>query len=180
VESWHRFYDPDTGRYVSADPIGLAGGMDLYAYVQNGPINWSDPKGMRLTPEPGVGYNGPEMPRPNNLPGDKGPQRGPGASKDPEPAIIYTTLHKYCDLYCYDWDYDNNYCREKPVPGDVEMIQTPESRSCRVCLEWHYENVIMKGNRIIARPDYEDPSIPHYYKWGYFPPSYKEKNQLIY
>ncbi len=27
--NWHRFYDPSTGRYISADPIGLAGGMNL-------------------------------------------------------------------------------------------------------------------------------------------------------
>jgi len=46
VESWHRFYDPVTGRYVSADPIGLAGGMNLYAYVQNDPVNWVDPWGL--------------------------------------------------------------------------------------------------------------------------------------
>ncbi len=33
---WHRFYalyEPETGRYISANPIGLAGGMTLYAYV---------------------------------------------------------------------------------------------------------------------------------------------------
>ncbi|MDP3478235.1 MAG: RHS repeat-associated core domain-containing protein [Desulfoprunum sp.] len=44
--NWNRFYDPETGRYVSADPIGLAGGMNLYAYVQNDPINWIDPEGL--------------------------------------------------------------------------------------------------------------------------------------
>ena len=26
--NWHRSYDPETGRYISADPIGLAGGVD--------------------------------------------------------------------------------------------------------------------------------------------------------
>lgn len=44
--SWHRFYDPETGRYISADPIGLAGGMNLYAYVQGDPVNWVDPMGL--------------------------------------------------------------------------------------------------------------------------------------
>ena len=44
--SWHRFYDPDTGRYISADPIGLAGGMNLYNYVQGNPVNLIDPKGL--------------------------------------------------------------------------------------------------------------------------------------
>ena len=44
--NWHRYYDPDAGRYVSADPIGLDGGMNLYAYVKNDPVNWVDPLGL--------------------------------------------------------------------------------------------------------------------------------------
>jgi uncharacterized protein RhaS with RHS repeats len=46
VISWHRFYDPETGRYISADPIGLAGGLNLYAYVQGDPVNSIDPYGL--------------------------------------------------------------------------------------------------------------------------------------
>jgi RHS repeat-associated protein len=30
--NWHRYYDPNTGRYISADPIGIAGGLNLYGY----------------------------------------------------------------------------------------------------------------------------------------------------
>ncbi|MBI5591469.1 MAG: RHS domain-containing protein, partial [Deltaproteobacteria bacterium] len=44
--NWHRFYDPETGRYISADPIGLDGGMNLYAYVLNNPVNLIDPSGQ--------------------------------------------------------------------------------------------------------------------------------------
>lgn len=46
--NWHRFYDPETGRYISADPIGLAGGMNLYAYVGGDPVNWGDPWGLKI------------------------------------------------------------------------------------------------------------------------------------
>ena len=46
VISWHRFYDSENGRYISADPIGLDGGINLFAYVQNDPVNWFDPYGL--------------------------------------------------------------------------------------------------------------------------------------
>jgi len=45
--NWHRFYDPETGRYISADPIGLDGGMNLYAYVRGNPVNFLDFKGLQ-------------------------------------------------------------------------------------------------------------------------------------
>ena len=40
-----RFYDPDVGRFTTPDPIGLAGGFNLYAFVLN-PFTWLDPLGL--------------------------------------------------------------------------------------------------------------------------------------
>lgn len=44
-----RDYDPETGRWTAKDPILFAGGdTNLFAYVNNDPVNWSDPE--RLAP----------------------------------------------------------------------------------------------------------------------------------
>ena len=43
----NRWYDPATGRFLTQDPIGLAGGVNLYAYAGNDPISFSDPYGLR-------------------------------------------------------------------------------------------------------------------------------------
>ncbi|WP_206244440.1 RHS repeat-associated core domain-containing protein [Novosphingobium terrae] len=41
-----RYYDPAIGRYLSRDPMGAAGGFNLYAYVGNDPLNRADPLGL--------------------------------------------------------------------------------------------------------------------------------------
>ena len=44
--NYFRDYDPSTGRYVEADPIGLEGGMNIYSYVFNRPTVLSDLLGL--------------------------------------------------------------------------------------------------------------------------------------
>ena len=41
-----RYYDPDLGRWISPDPAGFDDGPNLYAYVQNSPLNFYDEFGL--------------------------------------------------------------------------------------------------------------------------------------
>jgi len=44
--NWQRYYDLETGRYVTRDPVGLFGGENLYAYAGASPISRADPTGL--------------------------------------------------------------------------------------------------------------------------------------
>lgn len=42
----HRFYLPKLGRFLTQDPIGQEGGLNLYAYCDNNPLSRVDPDGL--------------------------------------------------------------------------------------------------------------------------------------
>jgi len=54
-----RFYDPNLQRWLNQDPIGLAGGVNLYRFVGNDPLNFVDLLGLATYPE---GFIGPMQP----------------------------------------------------------------------------------------------------------------------
>ena len=41
----YRYYDPELGRFISADPVGLRGGTNVFSYAPNA-VTWSDPLGL--------------------------------------------------------------------------------------------------------------------------------------
>lgn len=51
----HRYYDPATGRYLTPDPLGRAGGENLYGYANQSPLQYGDPEGLLLFAFDGTG-----------------------------------------------------------------------------------------------------------------------------
>jgi RHS repeat-associated protein len=42
----NRYYDPNTGRFTQEDPLGLAGGLNVYGFANGDPVSYSDPFGL--------------------------------------------------------------------------------------------------------------------------------------
>jgi RHS repeat-associated protein len=58
----NRYFDPKSGQFTQADPIGIAGGMNVFGFADGDPINFSDPFGLCppcVGTEIGVGLLGP-------------------------------------------------------------------------------------------------------------------------
>jgi hypothetical protein len=100
-----RLHDPRLQRFITEDPIGFEGGVNLYSYVGNSPVMVTDPLGLKPSPtfSPGPGIRG------------RGPWRGglPGqlpriVPAPPEPAVPPSPIagrrpdrNGECDPGCY-------------------------------------------------------------------------------
>ncbi|MES0863757.1 RHS repeat-associated core domain-containing protein [Ruegeria sp. SCPT10] len=47
-QNWMRDYDPTTGRYIQADPLGLVDGPSVYGYALQNPGRYTDPRGEQV------------------------------------------------------------------------------------------------------------------------------------
>jgi RHS repeat-associated protein len=92
--NYFRDYSPSLGRYIEPDPIGLKGGVNLYGYASQGPLDSSDLFGLKDKPPLCCGGScKPEMcGGPNGVPV---PCPGPGPA--PTPRDIDWLVEKYCE-----------------------------------------------------------------------------------
>jgi RHS repeat-associated protein len=95
-----RYYDPETGRWLSRDPIAENGGLNLYAYVGNNPINYWD----RLGLAPGDPFSSADC-----AAKDASPRLNDLLRNDPENREYGTTLYENSDgTFSYSEPYKNS------------------------------------------------------------------------
>jgi RHS repeat-associated protein len=79
----NRYYDGGMGRFLTRDPIGYKGGLNLYGFADNNPVNESDPSGLAPTTGAPSAPTPPEIQQPTVDPLDETIERafqkvGPG------------------------------------------------------------------------------------------------------
>ena len=135
------------GRFISRDPISFAGGdVNLYGYVQNNPVNWIDPWGLRFSSPPSSYMNirpptswpnSRREPRPLpdlNPPNPANPnKRAPSASNPdsnrPKGGICRWEWVPY--RYCAD-----KYCPDNPSGGPCYRRADSDFREYCICYKW--------------------------------------------
>ena len=102
-----RDYDPTTGRYIQADPLGLVDGASVYGYALQNPGRYTDPRGEQAIPRPGL------------------PLPVPGGSMP--------TAKDYTDALNQLLDWSDKYNPvDLAIQGIVEMCTTePKEMTCK-------------------------------------------------
>ncbi|MGY2366556.1 RHS repeat-associated core domain-containing protein, partial [Pseudomonas azotoformans] len=100
----HRYYNPDIGRYLTPDPVKLAGGINTYQYVPN-PTGWIDPLGLAC-----VSGNCPQQ-------RDKAVTKNHGQTP-PEVSRSYrSSTYEQASNKALEWLFENDFRAEKPTMG---------------------------------------------------------------
>jgi RHS repeat-associated protein len=123
--NYFRYYDPKTGRYLTPDPVGLLGGINLYSYVTNNPINEIDPWGLNpailfgqgVTASSGLGVGAAGYSQQQDANEQLAGALTRGWQKYIHPPL-YATGHYLFAGGTGDWLYDITH--RKPDPYDIQ------------------------------------------------------------
>jgi RHS repeat-associated protein len=131
-----RYYDPQLKRFVSADPIGIAGGINLYQYTNSNPVSFTDPLGLKAFCLPGMKCWS-DIPDPTESIPPKSPKQpespiGPNAKPKGEECTHFLPSVSGCTACCAKMNRMNpniitpcviNYCTD---PAGITLIKPPE------------------------------------------------------
>lgn len=168
--NYQRDYDPRTGRYIEADPIGLAGGLNTFAYAGNNPLGYIDPTGQNPVLVLAPVAAGPALPAivvtatilgGAYLAWDWWTNYGPYAKRQPKPSGQCTTskTNSGSNFIFPDPDDDGNKQKKgKPKSNDAQNQQVKDAAN---------ETKLTESQRYVLRRIVEEETRKLGYNHGY-------------
>ena len=150
----YRAYDPNLGRWISDDPAGFLDGPNLYQYVGNNALNWSDPTGLcaddsdstgsgpppRRTPARGNPNTTVRYPAPGGGYTDRTYGPDGRATKDIDKGHDHNNTG---DPHAHDWDWSKDSPRQPGRP------LTPEEAAALATIGTVLYWIVSEGSRIV-------------------------------
>jgi RHS repeat-associated protein len=148
-----RYYDPDIGRFVGQDPIGLLGGDNGYQYASN-PTTWIDPFGLACDPCPCTRRL--QLPGDTTNPSKRAALRAALRSKGipTSKSYIYEVTEKY--------GKNSNLLGPKGEPYQVIQIIDPATKETVGTLEYHKWGHVFEDNNTYEQPHYHGEDGSHH------------------
>ncbi|MDQ0649968.1 RHS repeat-associated core domain-containing protein [Pseudomonas cedrina] len=142
----HRYYNPDIGRYLTPDPVKLAGGINAYQYVPN-PTGWVDPLGLSAncppkgkSPSACKTWSEPEAPDVSRKGAFREAKRDAGIPMAQNPDMIVDPDTGKTKQYAIEKMTDKNEKRvldDNGIPIDTRVYQFTRSDGSKILIQDH-------------------------------------------